>query len=52
MIPQVVEQLKIKTKLVAYPIMMQLAQNIVRPLLGVELFCGRVQVFENFTHVT
>jgi len=35
------------------PIMVQLAQSIARPLfsvvLGVELFCKRVQFFENFT---
>jgi hypothetical protein len=40
------EAIGIKTKLVANPIMVKLAQNIARPLLsvvlGVELFCDRV----------
>ncbi len=47
------KRLGVKTKLVIDPIMMQLAQNITRPLLNlalkVKLFCGGVQYFENFT---
>jgi hypothetical protein len=53
MTPQVTKQLGVKTKLVADPIMVQLAQGIIRPLfnvtLGLKLFRGGVQVFENFT---
>ncbi len=53
MIPQAIEQLGIKTKLVADPIIVHLAQNIVKPsfnvALGGELFCRGIQLFENFT---
>jgi hypothetical protein len=41
---QATKRFKIKTKLVANPIMVQLAQGIARPslsvVLGVKLFCG------------
>jgi hypothetical protein len=53
MIPQATERLGIKTKLMVDPITMHLAQNIVKPslyiTLGVELFCGGIQLFDNFT---
>jgi len=53
MTPQATKQFGIKTKLVADPIMVQLAQGIARSLLNVvlrvKLFCGGVQFFENFT---
>jgi hypothetical protein len=53
MIPQVAEQLGVKIELVVDPIIVQLAQGIVRPslsvVLRVELFCERVRFFENFT---
>ncbi len=53
MIPQAIEWLGIKTKLVADPIIVHLAQNIVKPssnvTLGGELFCRGIQLFENFT---
>ncbi len=43
----------INIELVANPIMVQLAQGIIRPsfsvTLGIKLFCGIVQFFENFT---
>ncbi len=42
-----------KTELVANPIMMQLAQGMVKPsfnvMLGVELFCNGIPFLENFT---
>jgi hypothetical protein len=49
-----VERLGVKIELMVDPIMMQLAQGIVRPSLNVvvgifELFCGKIQFFENFT---
>jgi hypothetical protein len=48
-----VERFGIKTKLMANPIMVQLARGIARPslsvTLGIKLFCGRIQFFENFT---
>jgi len=50
---QTTKRLGIKTKLVVDPIIVHLAQNIVKPsfnvTLGVELFCRGVQLFENFT---
>jgi hypothetical protein len=46
-------RLTIKTKLMAYPIIVHLAQVIARPslnvMVGVGLFCRGVQFFENFT---
>ncbi len=50
---QTTKRLGIKTKLVVDPIIVHLAQNIVKPsfnvTLSVELFCRGVQLFENFT---
>jgi len=50
---QTTKRLGIKTKLVVDPIIVHLAQNIIKPsfnvTLGVELFCRGVQLFENFT---
>ncbi len=47
MIPQVVERLKLKTKVVSNPITMHLAQGVAKPLfrvaLGVKLFYGGVK---------
>ncbi len=47
------EQLGVKIELVVDPIIVQLAQGIIRPslsvVLRVELFCGGVRFFENFT---
>ncbi len=47
------EATRVKTELMVNPIAMPLEHNIVKPslkvVLGIKLFCGGIQNFENFT---